>query len=241
MDDTPWALLILFKHALRNSAIYLLVQCIHSQMRWSMGIYRLQLRSYLHRKQEEHYLAHGAFVGPSPGLPEGACPAGRGIVIGFLNGALEPGGCLDVVSVSGAKGPVPLAVAQGAAVPDTFGGGACEAVAHGACAPAPGAGAGAGLAWGIEEEWAVDGGGTTFGSRSQLKRDPKGKCWTTGNLDRTSALYILIIPCIALSYSIIEEIRRPVLTLLILAQPVLIPDMSYSIGLCSQKGPLLTS
>jgi hypothetical protein len=31
------------------------------------------------------------------------------------------------------------------------------------------------------------------------------------------------------------------LTLLILAHPSLIPDMSYKVGLCSQKGPLLTS
>jgi len=33
-----------------------------------------------------------------------------------------------------------------------------------------------------------------LGSRSQLKREPKRKCWTTGNLERTSALYILIMP-----------------------------------------------
>jgi len=35
---------------------------------------------------------------------------------------------------------------------------------------------------------------TAFGSCSQLKREPKGKCCTTGNFDKTSALYILIIP-----------------------------------------------
>lgn len=45
------------------------------------------------------------------------------------------------------------------------------------------------------DAWADDtGGGIAFGSRSQLKREPKRKCWTTGNLERTSALYILIIP-----------------------------------------------
>lgn len=33
-----------------------------------------------------------------------------------------------------------------------------------------------------------------LGSGVQLKREPKGKCWTTGNLDKTSALYILIMP-----------------------------------------------
>lgn len=32
------------------------------------------------------------------------------------------------------------------------------------------------------------------GSGVQLKREPKGKCWTTGNFERTSALYILIMP-----------------------------------------------
>jgi hypothetical protein len=33
-----------------------------------------------------------------------------------------------------------------------------------------------------------------LGSGVQLNREPKGKCWTTGNLDNTSALYILIMP-----------------------------------------------
>lgn len=33
-----------------------------------------------------------------------------------------------------------------------------------------------------------------LGSFSQAKREPKGKCCTTGNLERTSALYILIMP-----------------------------------------------
>lgn len=33
-------------------------------------------------------------------------------------------------------------------------------------------------------------------SRSQRNRLPKGKCCTTGNLESTSALYILIIPCL---------------------------------------------
>jgi hypothetical protein len=34
-----------------------------------------------------------------------------------------------------------------------------------------------------------------LGSAVQLKSEPKGKCWTTGNLESTSALYILIMPC----------------------------------------------
>lgn len=41
-----------------------------------------------------------------------------------------------------------------------------------------------------------------FGSRSQLNREPNGKCCTTGNLDSTSALYILIIPCLQLVYRV---------------------------------------
>ena len=44
------------------------------------------------------------------------------------------------------------------------------------------------------DAWTEAGGGVAFGSCSQLKREPKGKCWTTGNLERTSALYILSIP-----------------------------------------------
>lgn len=38
------------------------------------------------------------------------------------------------------------------------------------------------------------GGGAALGSVSQLKSDPNRKCWTTGNLVKTSALYILIMP-----------------------------------------------
>jgi hypothetical protein len=38
------------------------------------------------------------------------------------------------------------------------------------------------------------GGGPASGSVVHSKRDPNGKCWTTGNLDKTSALYILIMP-----------------------------------------------
>lgn len=44
----------------------------------------------------------------------------------------------------------------------------------------------------------VEGGGRgALGSWSQLKREPKRKCWTTGNLERTSALYILIMPWVS--------------------------------------------
>lgn len=58
----------------------------------------------------------------------------------------------------------------------------------------PGSGA-VGRAWGPEDVCTVEGGGMAFGSRSQLNREPNGKCCTTGNFERTSALYILIIPC----------------------------------------------
>lgn len=66
--------------------------------------------------------------------------------------------------------------------------------------PAPGPGTevvvgdGAGCCDAAAMLWVVGGGGTALGSRSQLSKDPKGKCCTTGNLDSTSALYILIMP-----------------------------------------------
>jgi hypothetical protein len=44
-----------------------------------------------------------------------------------------------------------------------------------------------------------------FGSFSQAKSEPKGKCWTTGNLERTSALYIFIMPCVVFSIVVIVE------------------------------------
>lgn len=74
------------------------------------------------------------------------------------------------------------------------------AVAQGALVPISGPGLGAeavasvGRDWGPEAVCIEVGGGIALGSRSQLKRNPKGKCCTTGNLDSTSALYILIMP-----------------------------------------------
>lgn len=62
-----------------------------------------------------------------------------------------------------------------------------------------------------------------LGSVSHEKRDPKGKCCTTGNFDRTSALNILTMP------------------LLILPHPSLMPEISNKIGECSQNGPFFTS
>lgn len=56
--------------------------------------------------------------------------------------------------------------------------------------------------------WTEGGGGVAVGSRSKLKREPKRKCCTTGNLASTSASYIFSMP------------------LLILPQPVRMPEMS---------------
>lgn len=44
------------------------------------------------------------------------------------------------------------------------------------------------------EVWTDAAGVAALGSVSHLKSDPNLKCWTTGNLDRTSTLYILIMP-----------------------------------------------
>lgn len=104
-------------------------------------------------------------------------------------------------------------------------GGALEDAAHGAAVPAEGCG-GAGavdvaVAVVVLLLWA--GGAAALGSASHENREPNGKCCTTGNLDRTSALYILIMP------------------LLILPHPSRIPEMSNSMGLCSQNGPVLMS
>ena len=42
--------------------------------------------------------------------------------------------------------------------------------------------------------WMETAGSCASLSLSKLNNDPKGKCWTTGNLDNTSALYILSMP-----------------------------------------------
>lgn len=49
--------------------------------------------------------------------------------------------------------------------------------------------------FGCDAVWTVAWIFFAFGSGAKEKREPKGKCWTTGNLERTSALYILIMPC----------------------------------------------
>jgi hypothetical protein len=65
----------------------------------------------------------------------------------------------------------------------------CE-FAHGALVPPGGITPPALSAWWDRRGWAAG----AVGSRSHLKRPPKWKCWTTGNFERTSTLYILIIP-----------------------------------------------
>lgn len=86
---------------------------------------------------------------------------------------------------------------------------------------------GRGRACGPEVAWTVVGGEIAWGSRSKLNRDPKGKCCTTGNFDRTSALYILIMPW-GLSQFMLTPLfnGRRKLTLLILPQPARIPEIS---------------
>ena len=61
-----------------------------------------------------------------------------------------------------------------------------------------------------------------------------------GRPHKTSALYILIIPCMWFSNSS-PELTKTGQTLLILPHPVRTPEISNKIGLCSQKGPVLTS
>lgn len=129
-------------------------------------------------------------------------------------GAIGPGGSREVSGRAvmlgtlvdpGAGGPSLLAAAQGAAVGAIGALVPAPEVAHGAFvplsalgrAPADDGGPASGLTGrpcGPEVVCTVDGGGRAYGSRSQLNSEPNGKCWTTGNLDRTSALYIFIMP-----------------------------------------------
>lgn len=130
-------------------------------------------------------------------------------------GAIGPGGSRDLPGrvalepgESGAGGPSLLVAAQGAAVGPIGGARApapAPAVAHGAFVPlsifgravAEDGGPESGITGrpcGPDVVCTVDGGATAYGSRSQLNKEPNGKCCTTGNLDKTSALYILIMP-----------------------------------------------
>lgn len=166
---------------------------------------------------------------------------------GALVGAMGPGGILEVSGIDGGildvlpvavpVGTSLLAPAHGAAVAPIGGADPIPgpAVAHGALVPDPGIGlaevvedgpaSGAtGRAWGPDVVWTVVGGATAFGSRSKLKRDPNGKCCTTGNLERTSALYILIMPWPDIRINSITNGEDQ--TLFILAQPVWIPEIS---------------
>lgn len=146
-------------------------------------------------------------VAPSPPGGRVACALAHGALVG----AIGPGGKRDVSGRDAADVDVGvaslLAAAHGAAV-GPIGGGALVAgpdVAQGALVPKSTFGRAVGPAelslfgatgrpCGPEVECAVVGGDTALGSRSKLNSDPKGKCWTTGNFDRTSALYIFTMP-----------------------------------------------
>lgn len=109
---------------------------------------------------------------------------GRVVVVADGAGGVPPGGRAD------AQGAV---VAPGTAEPG------CPPFAQGALVPVPGPGTDVAVGDGTAccdaaMLWVVGGGGTALGSRSQLSKDPNGKCCTTGNLESTSALYILIMP-----------------------------------------------
>lgn len=151
------------------------------------------------------HFAQGALVGPSP---PGGGGGGRALAQGALVGAIEPGGRREVSGrVAGAPDDsIGLPVAHGAAVGPMGGARVLDPdVVQGALVPAPALGRAleddggpasgtTGRPCGPDVVWTVVVGIAAFGSRSKLKRDPKGKCCTTGNFDKTSALYILIIP-----------------------------------------------
>lgn len=148
-------------------------------------------------------------MGTWVGSPPGACPADDA-VHGALVGAIGPGGSRDVsgraVAVDSPGMHPSLLAAHGAAVPAPTGA-AGVPVAQGALVPdggiCPADGTAGSLGWDcVADVWTDVLSGTAFGSRFQLKREPKGKCCTTGNLDSTSALYILIIPWIVSNRSV---------------------------------------
>lgn len=131
-------------------------------------------------------LAHGALVGAIG-------PGGKRDVSGRDEADVDVGVASFLAAHGAAVGPIGVAlvagpdVAQGALVPEsTFG----RAVGPAELSPI----GATGRPCGPEVECAVVGGGTALGSRSKLNSDPKGKCWTTGNFERTSALYIFTMP-----------------------------------------------
>lgn len=180
-------------------------------------------------------VAPGTPPGPGGGCGADDCDAAQGALVG----AIGPGAVLEAPSAGLAPGKLSLrAAAHGAAVGPIEGRRDSEpAVAHGALVPASTLGRAVlddappsgtfGRAWGPDVAWTVVGGATALGSLSQLNRDPKGKCCTTGNLDKTSALYIFTIPYTTLALDrgkIWGTTRR--FTLLILPHPVRIPEIS---------------
>jgi hypothetical protein len=165
------------------------------------------------------YLAHGALVTACwllavPGTPLGNAVGGGGPVSGT-----PPRGS-DGVELPPAHGALEYGIPGPVAAPP----GMPVACAHGAAVPAPAGGCPPGTpVVGWLARWTECTGAWAAGSLSHEKSEPKGKCWTTGNLESTSALNIFIMP------------------LLILPHPSRMPEMSKRMGLCSQKGPFLTS
>lgn len=109
-------------------------------------------------------------------------------MVGIAPGACRPG-CWGIG----------VAVIPGEGLPVDDGGMAVD-VAQGALVPESGVGleaVGVIFSVGLENVevcGAVGGGSMAFGSWSQRNKEPNGKCCTTGNLESTSALYILIMP-----------------------------------------------
>ena len=180
--------------------------------------------------------AHGARIGgamplaPAPLLPDGSALfwsiPGRAVVGDGLV-SLDPGTGLTIpvlpsspgraVALHGAVVATPdpppgmpaaplewlLPVAQGAPVPARPPDGTVPPRADGPIMlvlPPIGAG------W--LDVCAEVGAGGALGSVSQLNKDPKGKCCTTGNLAKTSAAYILIMPCSFMSVISAGEIVK---------------------------------
>lgn len=185
----------------------------------------------------DHCFAHGALVG---GGIDASDPSASDLLLicvlsltGFASLTVAFGNLLS-------GDPVPPVVvglfAHGAAVPTpgTKPGVDVALLAHGAFVPSPDACVVRAEAFsrdkpgpsrmGWLDAWTDVGGGLASGSWSQLKREPKRKCWTTGNLERTSASYILIMPFYILAPS--QSCKNYNLTLLIFPHPALTPEIS---------------
>lgn len=131
------------------------------------------------------YFAHGALVTLicAPAVPRG--PAGRAESSDTRSSEVFAGTCRCL------SGPLEYGI------PGPGGAGMRVACAHGAAvAPSWWAAAVAAVAMGWFAMCMLCWGAAASGFVSQENSEPKGKCCTTGNLERTSALNILIMPCL---------------------------------------------